>query len=202
MSAFMTMYRVDNRDYPVEALREALLNAMVHRDYALNASTLISIFSNRLEIVTVGGLVRGIAYEDLMLGVSVLRNPHLANIFYRLALIEAYGTGVLKIRRSYAGFPVQPLIQVTNNAFKITLPNMNAAKTSSSAPSKISSREDEVLALLREKGRVTRSEVQSALQVSQPTAILLLRKMKENGLIDTQGRGRFLAYVCPPKRSL
>ena len=83
------LYRIDKRDYPPEALREALLNAIIHRDYALAAPTLISIFDDRVEMVNVGGLMRGISYNDIMLGVSALRNQHLANIFYRLHLIEA-----------------------------------------------------------------------------------------------------------------
>lgn len=98
---FSGLDRVDLRDYPPEAVREALLNAIVHRDYAFSGSTLISIFEDRIEFVTIGGLVKGITLEDVKLGVSVLRNQHLANIFYRLRLIEAYGTGILKINESY-----------------------------------------------------------------------------------------------------
>ena len=128
---FNGLVRVDNRDYPTEALREALLNAVVHRDYAISSPTLISIFDDRVEFVSIGGLVRGISYEDIMLGVSVLRNQHLANVFYRLKLIEAYGTGMLKINECYADRMEKPRIEVTANAFKITLPNQNAAAENS-----------------------------------------------------------------------
>ena len=121
---FNGLLRTDRRDYPAEALREALLNAVVHRDYAFSSPTLISLFDDRIEFVSVGGLVRGISYDDIMLGVSVLRNQNLANIFYRLRLIEAYGTGILKIRECYAESLHKPLIEVSSNAFKITLPNM------------------------------------------------------------------------------
>ena len=122
---FSGLDRLDMRDYPPEAIREALLNAIVHRDYSFSAATLISIFEDRIEFVTVGGLVKGIALEDVMLGVSALRNQYLANIFYRLRLIEAYGTGILKINECYSDYTVQPLIETTGNAFKITLPNTN-----------------------------------------------------------------------------
>ena len=101
---FSGLDRVDMRDYPPEAVREALLNAIVHRDYAFSGSTLISIFEDRVEFVTIGGLVKGITLDDVKLGVSVLRNQHLANIFYRLRLIEAYGTGILKINESYGDY--------------------------------------------------------------------------------------------------
>ena len=74
---FNGLERTDRRDYPTEALRETLLNAVVHRDYATSSPTLISIFDDRIEFVSLGGLVRGITFNDIMPGVSVLRNQHL-----------------------------------------------------------------------------------------------------------------------------
>ena len=96
-STFNKLLRIDTRDYPEDALREALLNLMVHRDYGFQASALISIYEDRIEFVSVGGLVSGIDLEDIMMGISVCRNQNLANVFYRLQLIEAYGTGIRKI---------------------------------------------------------------------------------------------------------
>lgn len=122
---FSGLDRLDMRDYPPEAIREALLNAIVHRDYSFSSSALISIFEDRIEFVTIGGLVKGITLEDVRLGVSVLRNQYLANVFYRLRLIEAYGTGILKINECYEDQVVKPVIETTDHAFKITLPNTN-----------------------------------------------------------------------------
>lgn len=122
---FQGLDRLESRDYPVVAVREALLNAIVHRDYSFSGSTLISIFDDRIEFVSIGGLLKGMSLDDIMLGVSVLRNQNLANIFYRLRLIEAYGTGILKIKESYSGLVIKPSIEATSNAFKIILPNLN-----------------------------------------------------------------------------
>ena len=97
--------RIDERDYPQEAIRETLLNAIVHRDYAFSGPALISLFDDRIEFVTLGGLVKGLTLSDLELGVSIVRNRGLASVFYRLGLIEAYGTGIPKIRECYAGSP-------------------------------------------------------------------------------------------------
>ena len=66
-SEFKDIHRIDIRDYPMEAIREALLNAVVHRDYAFSGSILISIFDDRIEFVSIGGLVKGISYEDMLL---------------------------------------------------------------------------------------------------------------------------------------
>ena len=96
-ASFDKLYRIDHKSYPEAALREALLNCLVHREYGINSSTLISIYSNRIEFTSIGGLLPGITIRDIMMGISACRNPKLADIFYRLSLIEAYGTGVQKI---------------------------------------------------------------------------------------------------------
>lgn len=202
---FSGLDRLDMRDYPPEAIREALLNAIVHRDYSFSAATLISIFEDRIEFVTVGGLVKGIALEDVMLGVSALRNQYLANIFYRLRLIEAYGTGILKINECYSDYTVQPLIETTGNAFKITLPNTNfhaerqkvlnniQTGVSTSVPKK-EERINVVLELCRSKGSIVRSDVETALGVSQSTAILLLRELTNEGILIKKGKTKNLRY--------
>ena len=202
---FSGLDRLDMRDYPPEAIREALLNAIVHRDYSFSAATLISIFEDRIEFVTVGGLVKGIALEDVMLGVSALRNQYLANIFYRLRLIEAYGTGILKINECYDDYAVKPIIETTSNAFKITLPNtnfhaerqkvLNNIQTggSTSVPKK-EERINAVLELCRSKGSIVRSDVETALGVSQSTAILLLRELTNEGILIKKGKTKNLRY--------
>ena len=81
-STFEDLRRIDILDYPKVAVREALLNLLVHRDYAFRASALISIYTDRIEFVSIGGLLPGIALDDIMSGVSVCRNQNLANIFY------------------------------------------------------------------------------------------------------------------------
>ena len=197
---FEGLERIDKRDYPAEALREALLNAVTHRDYSFSGSTLVSIFDDRIEFVTIGGLVRGLTFNDIMLGVSALRNQNLANVFYRLKLIEAYGTGILKINESYADHSVKPQFEVTDNAFKITLPNINYAgerKEMPTAPVRIKSksdREEIVLQIAQKQGYILRKDIERELEVSQATAILILREMVDRGLLVKEGTGKQLKY--------
>ena len=204
-SEFSGLDRLDIRDYPPEAIREALLNAIVHRDYSYRSPTLISIFEDRMEFVTIGGLVKGITLDDVKLGVSVLRNQYLANIFYRLKLIEAYGTGILKINECYEDYKVKPIIETTDNAFKITLPNRNFHEDQNShlyavqhggAPSmsKKESRIHDVLKLCRSQGSIVRTDVESSLNISQSTAILLLRELVKDGVLIKKGKGKNIRY--------
>ena len=201
--------RVEERDYPPEALREALLNAVVHRDYALSAPTLISLFDDRIEILTLGGLVKGISFEDIMLGVSMLRNQRLANVFYRLKLIEAYGTGIRKIFECYADTPVKPKIEITEHAFKITLPNLNFIKDNKSltvadttekyyAPPYYmkpnTSREKIIISLFNQQETIGRKDIEAALHVSQATAVLIVRNLLQKGLLIKENAGKYQRY--------
>ncbi len=200
---FQGLDRLESRDYPAAAVREALLNAVVHRDYAFSGSTLISIFDDRIEFVSIGGLVKGMSLDDIMLGVSVLRNQYLANVFYRLRLIEAYGTGILKINESYSDSAVKPSIEATSNAFKIILPNLNYVKESGktgetvrplTSGAKKKERAEAVVSLCRNNGFVARKDVEQALHISQATAILLLREMVADGLLVKKGTAKNLRY--------
>ena len=191
-SEFKDIHRIDIRDYPMEAIREALLNAVVHRDYAFSGSILISIFDDRIEFVSIGGLVKGISYEDMLLGVSIQRNENLANVFYRLNLIEAFGTGIPKIMRCYAEYSQTPEIIVTDNAFKIILPNKSDNNSSSE---KAFSNEEKIMRLVSEKKFVNRKEVENLLDISQASAARILRKMVDENEIKKVGSGKNVSYI-------
>lgn len=192
-ATFQGLYRTDTKDYPEEALRETLMNSLVHRDYSFHASTLVSVYEDRIEVVSVGGLPSGIGLEDILLGLSVCRNPQLAAVFYRLALIEAYGTGMPKIMKAYAGTGLTPKIEVTPHAFKVTLPNCNAAAKEPAADLP-QTNEEKILDVLAQAGAITRSEVDTLLNVSQSTANRILKRMVREGLLVQEGRGRMTRY--------
>ena len=188
------LYRTDTRDYPEEALRETLMNSLVHRDYSFSASTLISVYDDRIEFVSVGGLPDGIALEDILLGLSVCRNPKLAAIFYRLKLIEAYGTGMPKIMKAYQGSGLTPKIEVTSNAFKITLPNRNINGNGSNASDTLRSNEERILSFVASNGYIVRGDVDLLLGVSQATSNRILKRMVTDGLLYRDGSGRKTKY--------
>ena len=206
-ATFQKLLRIDTRDYPEVAVREALLNSLVHRDYSFRASTLISIYDDRIEFVSIGGLLPGLELDDLMMGVSVCRNPHLANVFYRLQLIEAYGTGMKKIMGAYTDVPVQPKIMTTNNAFKIILPNVNAAPKAAEACKEIENAEalslgsskNKILQFVKEHQRITRKEAQALLEVSQSTAGRILKAMVDSGQLKQLGGSRTTRYELSKK---
>jgi ATP-dependent DNA helicase RecG len=194
LAMFDKLLRVDRRDYPETALREALLNSVAHREYAVSGSILIKIFSDRIEFISPGGLVSGIEIDDIMSGYSACRNNALAGVFYRLQLIEAYGTGILKIFESYKALLRQPKIEVTPNVFKIILPNVNWAVSECTQTAQTP--EQRILEYVCENGSISRRQAQELLGVSQTAASVALRKLTESGELRREGGSRNLRYFA------
>lgn len=189
-ATFHDLLRTDERDYPEDAVREALLNAIVHRDYSFSGSTFINLYSDRLEIISLGGLVSGLSLEAAMLGVSQPRNEKLAALFYRMKLIEAYGTGISKIISCYKGLLFQPKFENVEGAFQVVLPNIHAQKLNV---------EDEkylpILRLFEKQKEITRSDVEQVLGCGTTHAINMLKELQEKDLIIKVGNGRLTRYV-------
>lgn len=206
------LVRIDVRDYPEVAVREALLNLLVHRDYSFSASALISIYEDRIEFVSIGGLMPRIDLDDVMAGISICRNQNLANVFYRLHLIEAYGTGMGKIMKAYENEDSKPILETTKNTFKIILPNINA-KHETKKPSihhgyqlVDSVRENaaygsraQILDYTQKKGSITRTEAENILKTSPSTASRIIRKMVEEGTLSPHGKARSTEYTLATK---
>lgn len=193
-STFDKLRRTDIRDYPEMALREALLNALIHRDYSYRASTLISVYDDRIELVSIGGLVTGVSANDIMLGLSVCRNPKLAGVFYRLHLVETYGTGMPKIFKAYQGTGKTPKIEVTDNAFKLILPNINYRAEESAKKQSVNRNHEIILQYVKKHDYITRKQTESLLSTSQPTAARILKQMIENNLLYSKGQGKNTVY--------
>lgn len=195
-ATFDKLRRIDTRDYPEVAVRETLLNMLVHRDYGFSASALISIYADRMEFISVGGLFPGIDLEDIMAGLSVCRNQDLANVFYRLELIEAYGTGMRKIMKAYENTGKMPVIETTSNTFKVILPNINYSAEFKETKF-VDSEEEWIIDFVRKNGEIVRTDVETQFEISVSTASRMLRKMVEAGLLVQSGKGRRSKYVLP-----
>ena len=184
-ATFEGLIRKDERDYPVEAIREALLNAVIHREYSFSGSTLVNIYEDRIEFVSLGGIVYGLSLDSIMLGVSQSRNEKLANIFYRLHLIEAYGTGIRKIFTNYERYNMKPTIKAEVGAFQVVLPNIHYKKIEEKllGDSLIKPLYTDILNFVTDKNGATRKEIEEYINFSQTRVITLLKEMLELNLI-------------------
>jgi len=192
--------RTNHWDYPEAAVREALLNALVHRDYNYSGSIIININDNAIEFISIGGLLSGISPEDIQNGISLSRNSKLAEVFHRLNFIESYGTGIRRIFSLYQNCEAQPTISVTPNSFNIMLPNMNASDNVGKTIREetqflITSQMETIMDYLSDNGEITTKEVQNLLRVKRTRAYVIMKQMIDAGLIKTVGRGENKKYT-------
>lgn len=206
-SNFSGLTRNDNWDYPEAAIREALLNAIIHRDYSYSGSIIINVNKQAIEFISLGGLLPGLSLEDIQLGISQPRNAKLAEIFHRLNFIESYGTGIRRIFALYKDCYVKPKITVTQHAFKITLPNLNYNNNHPSiklvaekqAPYSYypNAQQQKVLSYVQEHGKISDEELQELLDVKRTRAYLITKEMLDKNLLSVQGRGIKKYYYLP-----
>ena len=209
VSEIKGLERVEKQDYPEAALREALLNALVHRDYSFSGSIIVNVNEKEIEFISLGGLLPGLSPDDIRSGISQPRNKALAEVFHRLRLIESYGTGIRRIFGLYSECPLQPRIEVTPNTFKIVLPNMNVASSvvydsSVSANNPFVSERpapyttgqmQRIVDFINEKGKITDSEIEALLGLKKTRAFTIAKRMRDMGLIESVGRGDGKVYV-------
>jgi len=199
-SVIKGMVRTDKQDYPEEAVREALLNAIVHRDYSYSGSIIINVTDYNMEFISLGGLLPGLSPDDIRAGISQPRNRNLAEVFHRLHLIESYGTGIRRIFNLYANCLEQPRIEVTANTFKIILPNMNAVPDEKEInDAAVTPQMQTILEYIRSNGQITEKEIRRILDVKKTRAYTIAKQMRDTGLITVSGTGENKKYLLKGK---
>ena len=172
---------------PEAAFREAIANAIVHRKWDINANISVSMFPNRIEIVSPGGLPRGISREDYLRGgISILRNRIIGNVFFRLHLIERFGTGIRRINDEYENSAKKPVFEVSDTSIRITLPVMQEKND-------LNPDENKVFQLLKGKS-MSSSSIAKAVQFGKSKTLIILNKLVEGGYIRISGTGRGTMY--------
>ena len=174
---------------PEAAFREAIANALIHRVWDVDSQIRVSMFDDRIEIVSPGGLPSGITEEEYLSGkLSVLRNRNLANVFYRLGFVEIFGMGITRIKQLYAEALIKPDFEVSENAIKIMLPvfEKNADLT-----------EDEIIIykLLSKTMLKPISEVAPYVPFGKSKTTKLLKEMCQKGVITVEGKGKSTKYI-------
>lgn len=173
---------------PEASFREAIANALIHRVWDVDSQIRVSMFDDRIEVVSPGGLPSGITEDEYLSGkLSVLRNRNLANVFYRLGFVEIFGTGITRIKQIYSEASVKPSFEVSENATQIVLPiyEENANLT-----------EDEkvVYKLLSKNMLKSMSEIAPYISFGKSKTTKLLKDMEQKGVITIEGKGKGTKY--------
>ncbi|MCQ2748828.1 MAG: putative DNA binding domain-containing protein [Clostridia bacterium] len=174
---------------PEKAFRESLANAIVHRQWDTNTFIQISMFEDRIEITSPGGLPTYLSEEEYLNGrISVLRNPIIGNIFFRLKIIEKFGTGIARIKKEYEDLNSKPKFKVTDNYITVTLP----VKTLNV---EVSDDETKILKSLKNNKMLSRDQIAFEIDCKKDKTIRLLNNLIKRNLIDKIGNGRNVKYV-------
>lgn len=181
--------------YPPQAVRETMRNCICHRDYSNPCSTQISIFPDRMEFISIGGLPESLDEKSIELGIAMPRNPNLANLLYSMNIIQNYGTGLEKICSLYRNQRRQPLFQAAKGVFKTTLFNMAFTQEEKRRKAFFVSEKDQIVQFANEQGFITRRQVEELLESGPTKAYSILMQLCDSGLLRQEKSGRNSAYV-------
>lgn len=181
------MKRMTVEQIPEDAYRETVANALIHRRWDMDSRIRIFMYDDRVEVYSPGGLPNTLSKEEYLRGqVSSLRNPIITNIFFRLHIVEALGTGVLRIQAAYEQSNRKPDFEITENSIKVTLPLVISDD--------VSEDEQKVLDALSRNTLKSMSEISEQLPFSRSKTSMLLKKLVEKNYVEVSGNGRGTKY--------
>lgn len=181
--------RVKKELIPEKAFREAIANAIVHRVWDVNAYIQVSMFADKIIISSPGGLPTGLTEDDyLYRNISLLRNPIISEVFYKLNYIEKFGTGVMRINEEYGDSIVKPSYKITENFITVTLPTVEIK------PEILSSDEKIVFDLFVKDPCLSRLEIENKSGFNKSKAIRTLNSLIDKSVIEKVGVGPSTEY--------
>ncbi|MFC6200399.1 ATP-binding protein [Lactiplantibacillus nangangensis] len=197
--------RTEQRSYPNVAVREAVVNAIVHRSYFSQSPVQIEVFDDRLTILSPGPLPGGMQLEAVLDGQTLPRNPQIVKTLNKLKYVEDYGTGIRRILSSYASTGRKPIFVAKEDYVKVTLPNLNYQE-SLSGPEDINGLEtagvaiffesrEKIVAYLKSHVSITRSTTEVLLNISGTQANRYLKRLVAENVLEKIGAGPATKYV-------
>jgi ATP-dependent DNA helicase RecG len=190
--------RIEMPDYPSEAVHEALVNALVHRDYMIQGSEIhIDMYDDRLEIVSPGGMPDGKRIQDLNIDdvASIRRNPIICDLFSRLRLMERRGSGLRKIIDQYPEDAV-PSFRSTEQTFVVTLKNLNFGKASmptgidAGIDGGVETNTEKIINAILADPKITQKQIAEEIGLSVRTVARELKRLRDTDVIRRVGSDR------------
>uniref|UniRef100_UPI0025854226 ATP-binding protein n=2 Tax=Peptoniphilus TaxID=162289 RepID=UPI0025854226 len=172
---------------PENAFREAIANALVHRDWMANSYIQVSMEKEFITIVSPGGLPTGISEEEYLNGqISVMRNPIIGNIFFRLNIIESFGTGIKRIKEAYKDSAKNPYFKIFDNSIEVRLPVISGVEA-------LKSDEQMVYKALENKSLAS-SVIANDTGFGKNKVLNVLNDLMVKGYVIKSGKGRGTKY--------
>ena len=184
------MERVETPLWDRVAVREAVINAIVHNDYSFEVPPKFEIFPDRLEITSAGRLPESLSREEFFTGISIPRNKELMRIYRDLDIVESLGSGIPRILRAYG----ENCFRFTDNFIRITFPasvqidHVSATENATeNATEKTNKTQQGILHLIKENKYLTYDEITKQLSLERTTVWRNIKKLQEKGLLRRVG---------------
>ncbi len=190
--------REERYDYPLDAIREIVLNMIIHRDYRDSSDSIIKIFDDRIEFFNPGELYDGLTVEQLVSNnyTSKTRNKLIALIFKECGLIEKYGSGIDRIKRYCKAHRLKPpKFEEMQKGFRVTVYKEGAQETERTEKDVgVNVGVNEVLNFIKEYEPTKANTIAQSFNVTQRTIERHIRRLKEEGKIEFRGAPKTGGY--------
>ena len=172
-----------------KALKEAVINAIVHNDYSYGNSPIIELYSDRIEITSAGGLPQELSQEEFLEGVTAPRNKELIRVFKDVDLIENIGSGVLRILDAYDKncFKFMDHFLRVSFKYKENPFEYDQENSQESYQKQLNEIQDKIIALIKQNPSITQKEMAKMLEISREKVKYHIAVLKENNIIIREG---------------
>ncbi|QLQ33893.1 MAG: putative DNA binding domain-containing protein [Candidatus Thiothrix singaporensis] len=171
--------RLERRMIDPTALREAVINAVIHNDYSNGAPPKVELFSDRVEITSMGGLPYGITQEDFFAGISAPRNKELMRVFRDLELVEHLGSGVPRILKAYD----TDAFEIRENYVRVTFPYREGFTDTDGSDKSSDKSSDKILEMMKENPKISAKSMAETLQITPRAVEKQIAELKKLGLV-------------------
>lgn len=191
---------VQQTHQPEKALRELILNAVIHRNYMMSSCVQVAVYDDRVEISSPGALYGTLTLEEALSGRSSIRNKLLASVCEKLGVVEGWGTGLKKIIDTCKELKIRPpefleigdLLRVNFYRAKISDPNNDTINENTREKTREETREknktrEKIIQAIKNKPDITTAELSSLLEISSKGVEWQLRELKKKGMIRRVG---------------
>lgn len=174
---------------PETAFREAVANALIHRNWDIKSHVRIAMFKDYIEINSPGGLSRGLTEEEYLHGeISCLRNPVLGNVFFRMHYVEVFGSGIRRIIESYKDSVLKPKFKITDNVISVVLPALRSTF-------EVTTDEAKIVDCLQNGAQLASSEISQITGFGKAKTIRILNGLIKKEYVKSLGNGRGTKYI-------
>ncbi|MCL2101201.1 MAG: putative DNA binding domain-containing protein [Fibromonadales bacterium] len=180
--------------YPLDALRELVLNMIIHRDYTASHNSIIKIFSDRILFFNPGILPNTITIEQLRANqyVSTPRNRQVAKIMKEMGIVERYGTGIKRVRKMFVDYGLEePVFEIMSGGLAVTVYGVTDLKadlkTDLKTDLKINDIDDMILRLMNKDNRISIPDIAQKIERGLTATKERISKLKAKGLVERIG---------------